>query len=175
MNGQPLTPDHGAPVRLIVPGWYGCASIKWVNAISIVDAEAEATSQMKEYAFKTHQRGVPNLAHEFEPAKPDPAAVPIRVEKWIVNNQIKYRVVGIAWGGSQPVGELQIRFNPEEDFVAVENVQHTASDSWTFWTHTWAPRKPDTYILRLRVADPSVRTRRLDMGFYARTVRITDL
>jgi DMSO/TMAO reductase YedYZ molybdopterin-dependent catalytic subunit len=175
MNGQPLTPDHGAPVRLIVPGWYGCASIKWVNAISIVDAEAEATSQMKEYAFKTHQRGVPNLAHEFEPAKPDPAAVPIRVEKWIVNNQIKYRVVGIVWGGSQPVGELQIRFNPEEDFVAVENVQHTASDSWTFWTHTWAPRKPDTYILRLRVADPSVRTRRLDMGFYARTVRITDL
>jgi DMSO/TMAO reductase YedYZ molybdopterin-dependent catalytic subunit len=175
MNGQPLTPDHGAPVRLIVPGWYGCASIKWVNAISIVDDDAAATSQMQEYAFKTHQRGVPNLAREFEPAKLDPAAMPIRVEKWIVNNKIKYRLIGILWGGSQPVNSLEIRFNPDEDFTAVEHVQQKSKDSWTFWTHSWDPRKPDTYIIRLRVADPSVRTRRLDMGFYARTVRITEV
>ncbi len=33
MNGHALTPDHGAPVRLVVPGWYGCAWIKWVNDI----------------------------------------------------------------------------------------------------------------------------------------------
>jgi len=175
MNGQPLTPDHGAPVRLIVPGWYGCTSIKWVNAISIVGDEAAATSQMQEYAFRTHQQGVPKLSREFEPAKPDPVAMPTRVEKWIVNNQIKYRVVGIVWGGSQLVSDIQIRFNPEEDFVAVENVQNSRSDSWAFWTQTWAPRKPDTYVIRLRVADPSVRTRRLDMGFYARTVRITEV
>ena len=31
MNGEPLTADHGAPVRLVVPGWYGCCWIKWVN------------------------------------------------------------------------------------------------------------------------------------------------
>jgi DMSO/TMAO reductase YedYZ molybdopterin-dependent catalytic subunit len=35
MNGQPLTKDHGAPIRLIVPGWYGCACIKWVNEITL--------------------------------------------------------------------------------------------------------------------------------------------
>jgi DMSO/TMAO reductase YedYZ molybdopterin-dependent catalytic subunit len=175
MNGQPLTPDHGAPVRLIVPGWYGCACIKWVNAISIVEENAVATSQMQEYAFRTHQQGVPKLAAEYEPAKPDPAAMPVRVEKWLVNNQIKYRVVGIVWGGSQPVKSLQIRFNPDQDFAAVENVQLAKTDSWRFWTHTWMPQKPDTYIIRLRVADPSVRTRRLDMGFYARTVRITEI
>src|SRR5256884_4995300 len=44
MNGKPLTPDHGAPGRLVVPGWYGCACIKWVTAISFVDDAAEATS-----------------------------------------------------------------------------------------------------------------------------------
>lgn len=175
MNGKPLTPDHGAPVRLIVPGWYGCASIKWVNAISIVDSDAEATSQMQEYAFRTHQRGVPKLASAYEPAKLDPAAMPIRVEKWIVNDQIKYRVVGILWGGSQPIKSVQIRFNPDEDFIVVDHLQQKSTGSWTFWTHSWSPRKPDTYVIRLRVADPSVRTRRLDMGFYARTVRITDV
>jgi len=175
MNGQSLTLDHGAPVRLVVPGWYGCASIKWVNSISIVDDEAPATSQMQEYAFRTHQQGVPRLARDFDPAKLDPATMPIRVEKWLVNDHVKYRVVGVLWGGSQPVKELQIRFNPDEDYVAVQNIQHTVSDSWIFWTHTWIPQKPDTYIIRLRVADSSVRTKRLDMGFYARTVRITDV
>lgn len=175
MNSQPLTPDHGAPVRLVVPGWYGCGSIKWVNAISIVDDESPATSQMQEYAFRTHQQGVPRLAREFEPAKLDPAAMPIRVEKWLVNSRVEYRIIGILWGGSQPVKALQIRFNPDEDFVAVENIQRTTSDSWTLWTHTWTPRKPNTYVICLRVADPSVRTRRLDMGFYLRTVRITDV
>jgi hypothetical protein len=57
MNGQPLTPDHGAPVRLALPGWYGCACIKWVNEIRAVDESAEATSQMKKYAARTHQHG----------------------------------------------------------------------------------------------------------------------
>jgi DMSO/TMAO reductase YedYZ molybdopterin-dependent catalytic subunit len=175
MNGKLLTLDHGAPVRLVVPGWYGCASIKWVNAISIVDDDTPATSQMQEYAFRTHQQGVPRLAREFEPAKLDPAAMPVRVEKWMVEDRIQYRIVGILWGGSQPVKQLQIQFSAEQDFVAIENIRRATSDSWTFWAHTWAPQKPGAYVIRLRVADLGVRTRRLDMGFYARTVRITDV
>ena len=175
MNGQPLTLDHGAPVRLVVPGWYGCTCIKWVNEISTLDASAEATSQMQEYAFRTHQQGVPKLAGEYEPATIDPAAMPIRIEKWQVKDRIVYRVVGIQWGGSQPVKALQIRFNPEEDYVAVDHLQPKTSDSWTFWTHAWRPRKPDRYVIRLHVGDPQVRTRRLDMGFYARTVEISEV
>ena len=50
MNGKPLRADHGAPIRLVVPGSYGCACIKWVTAISFVNDAAEATSQMQEYA-----------------------------------------------------------------------------------------------------------------------------
>src|SRR5262249_3692129 len=50
MNGAPLRPDHGAPLRLVVPGWYGCTAVKWVNEIALVDDEAPATDQMREYA-----------------------------------------------------------------------------------------------------------------------------
>ena len=42
MNGQPLTLDHGAPVRLVVPGWYGCSWIKWVNEVRLVKARPAA-------------------------------------------------------------------------------------------------------------------------------------
>jgi DMSO/TMAO reductase YedYZ molybdopterin-dependent catalytic subunit len=175
MNGSPLTKDHGAPVRLIVPGWYGCACIKWVNEITFTEDAAAAPSQMQEYAARTMQAGVPQFAREYKPATVDPAALPIRVEKWIVDEKIKYRVVGILWGGSQPIKGLEIRFNPEEDYVAVEKFEQTASDPWSFWSHNWTPKQPGTYMIRLRVKDPGVVTRRLDLGYYMRTVEITEV
>jgi DMSO/TMAO reductase YedYZ molybdopterin-dependent catalytic subunit len=119
MNGQPLTSDHGAPLRLLVPGWYGCTCIKWVTDIQLVSNDAEATSQMREFAARTHQTGVPVIARDYSPAIIDQAAMPTRVEKWLVNGKIKYRVVGILWGGSRPVKKLEIRFNLDEDYSPV--------------------------------------------------------
>lgn len=175
LNDEPLTRDHGAPVRLVVPGWYGCTCIKWVNEITLVREDAEATSQMQEYAARTHQTGVPQLAKEYQPAAIEQAAMPIRIEKWSVAGKIKYRVVGIAWGGSQPVKVLAIRFNPEEDYVPVENFNHTRNDPWTLWTHTWSPAAPGKYIIRLAVKEPQVQARRLDSGYYARTVEVSEV
>jgi DMSO/TMAO reductase YedYZ molybdopterin-dependent catalytic subunit len=174
MDGQPLSADHGAPVRLIVPGWYGCACIKWVNEITLVDEGAAATSQMQEYAARTLQKGVPQLAKDFEPATVDQAAMPVRIEQWAIGGKLTYRVVGILWGGSQPVTALEIRFNPEQDYIPVERFQHSANDPWSFWTHAWTPRQPGTYMIRLRVKEPHVRARRMDAGFYLRTVEITE-
>jgi len=173
LNGQPLTKDHGAPIRLVVPGWYGCTCIKWVNEITLVGEEAEATSQMQEYAGRTLQKGVPALAKEFQPAVIEQAAMPVRIEKWNVVGKIKYRVVGIAWGGSQPMKALQIRFNPEEDYVPVDNFHQVKNDPWTFWTHDWSPKAPGTYAIRLSVKEPVVQARRLDSGYYVRSVEIT--
>ena len=175
MNEQPLTADHGAPVRLVVPGWYGCTCIKWVDTITLLEEDAEATSQMQEYAARTHQNGVPALARDYEPAVIDQAAMPVRVEKWLVEGKIKYRVVGILWGGTQPVKALQIRFNPEEDYVPVDHFHQGANDPWSFWTHVWSPKSPGTYSIRLMVKEPPVRTRRLDSGYYVRSVDISEV
>jgi DMSO/TMAO reductase YedYZ molybdopterin-dependent catalytic subunit len=175
INGDPLPRDHGAPVRLVVPGWYGCACIKWVNEITLVDDSAPVTSQMQEYATRTMQTGMPEFARDYQPAVIDQAAMPIRVEKWLVGEKIKYRIVGILWGGSSLVKALEIRFNPEEDYVPVDYFQHAANDPWSFWSHAWTPRETGTYIIRLRVKDPAVVTRRLDSGYYVRTVEITEI
>ncbi len=175
MNGQPLPKDHGAPVRLVVPGWYGCTCIKWVNEITLVDDHVEATSQMQEFATRTLQPGVPTLAKDYRPASIDQAAMPIRIEKWVVDGRIKYRVVGILWGGSRPVNVLEIRFNPDEDYVPVDSFKHTANDPWSFWTHAWTPKKTGIYMIRLRVKDPPVPTRRLDTGYYLRSVEIREV
>ena len=175
LNGQALPKDHGAPVRLVVPGWYGCTSIKWVNEIMLVDERVEATSQMREYAARTLQKGVPRLAKHFEPASIDQAAMPIRIEKWSVERKMQYRVLGIAWGGSRPVKELQIRFNPDEEYVPVDNFHQVSNDPWTFWTHNWSPKAPGRYLIRLSVKEPAVEARRLDSGYYVRSVEVTDI
>ena len=179
MNGRPLTPDHGAPVRLVLPGWYGCACIKWVNEIAHVDEAAEPTSQMQEYAARTHQRGMPERASDYQPATIDPAAMPVRIEKWLVRDKVQYKAIGIVWGGTvrseaPSAANLLIRFGPDDPYVPVSHVD-PASGSWGLWSHFWTPSHPGTYRIRLRLADPSIRTRRLDEGFYVRQVRIDEV
>ena len=174
MNGSSLTKDHGAPVRLVVPGWYGCTCIKWVNEITLVGEDAAVTSQMEEFAARTMQQGVPELARDYRPAVIEQAAMPVRVEKWLVDGKIAYRVHGIAWGGFRPVSGLEIRFNEAEDFVPVAGFNQTSNDPWSFWTHPWAPKGPGIYHIQLRVTDNSVPARRLNAGYYVRSVEITE-
>jgi len=175
LDGKALSRDHGAPVRLVMPGWYGCTCIKWVDGITFVDEMAEATSQMAEYAARTHQQGSPQLARQFAAARIDAAAMPIRVEKWRAAGRVKYRVVGLLWGGTETVRALGIRFNPEEEFVRVESLRVPQTAPWTLWTHTWTPAAEGVHTIRLKVMEPAAQTRRLDSGYYARSVEIEEI
>jgi DMSO/TMAO reductase YedYZ molybdopterin-dependent catalytic subunit len=173
MNGAPLPLDHGAPVRLVVPNWYGCACIKWVDRVDLVPDDAPATSQMSEYAARTHQIGPPSLARDYTPAIVDTAATPVRVERWNVDGKIAYRVVGVIWGGARPTNALAIRFRANEAWVPVDDCPMPASTlTWSVWSHMWRPASPGRYQIVVRVADPSIRTRRLDLFFYVREVEI---
>ena len=176
MNGAPLTRDHGFPARLIVPGWYGCACVKWVNRVDVVADAAPATAQMREFAQRTHQDGNPALAREFTPAVIDAAAMPVRVEQWTAAGRLIYRIVGVLWGGSKPTNALRIRFKPNQPWLAVDACPMPATTaSWTLWSHLWRPATPGRYQIVLRVDDPAVRTRRLDVFFYTREVQIDDV
>jgi hypothetical protein len=130
---------------------------------------------MLEYAARTHQNGSPRLATDFLPARIDHAAMPIRVEKWLVDEKIRYRIVGLLWGGSQPVKTLAIRFNPEEDYVPVDSLPAAQTAPWTTWSHAWSHAARGTYIIRLAIKEPELRARRLESGYYARTVEITEV
>ncbi len=183
MNGALLTRDHGFPVRLIVPGWYGCSCVKWVNRIELVPDEAPATTQMKEFATRTHQPFSPAqidgsfttakavLARDFIPAVIDTAAMPVRVEQWMVGGRLEYRITGIIWGGSTPTNALQIRCKSSEPWVKVDDCPLPGSTlTWSLWWHTWRPAVPGRYQIVLKVNDPSIRTRRLDLFFYVREI-----
>ena len=51
MNGTPLTPSHGFPLRAIVPGWYGMAAIKWLQRIVVTERPFQGYYQTVDYGF----------------------------------------------------------------------------------------------------------------------------
>jgi DMSO/TMAO reductase YedYZ molybdopterin-dependent catalytic subunit len=171
MNGEVLPLDHGFPVRLYVPGWYGCVCIKWVTGIRVVDEDEPATSQMTEFAQRTHQDGSPRLARNFSAADMHQAAMPIRIERWLVDGRTVFRVVGILWGGFRATEGLHINFGDGPVPVDVCPAMQ-GNDTWTLWTHAWRPEGPGEYQIHCSIDDDSVPTRRLDTGFYDRFVAV---
>jgi DMSO/TMAO reductase YedYZ molybdopterin-dependent catalytic subunit len=176
MNGEPLPPDHGAPVRLVVPGWYGCAWIKWVSEVRLTRPDEPATSQMREFAGRTHQTAVHDLAADYAPASVQTAATPIRVEKRRGATTLEYRIVGIVWGGEKPVERLSIRFRADEPWIPFAICPPPATNRiWSLWEYRWKPAAPGVYDIALSVPDRAVPQRRLDAGYYMRQVRIEEI
>lgn len=173
LDGRELTADHGAPLRLAVSGWYGCCWIKWVTALDLVGSDEPATSQMKEFAVRTHQGGVPERAADYAPAIVDAAALPVRVERWRVAGSDRYRVVGLAWGGAGAPPALGIRFRPDAPFLPLDRQPVRApAGGFAWWSHAWQPPAPGRYLVQLAVADPAVSARRLAGGFYVRAIEV---
>ena len=179
MNGVALPRDHGSPVRLIVPGWYGCACIKWVNRIELVPDDAPATTQMREFAARTHQpfdslnRSVTGTARATSCRR---SSTQRRCRSASRNGRAGrprlLPLIGIVWGGSKPTNALSIRFRANLPWMRVEDCPLPAStETWSVWTHTWRPDAPGRYQIVLRVDDPTIRTRRLDLFFYARSMK----
>jgi DMSO/TMAO reductase YedYZ molybdopterin-dependent catalytic subunit len=192
MNGQPLPKNHGAPVRLIIPGWYGCSEVKWVNEIKFVDEQQKATWQMLEFSDRTNQdisRGRqpgfrhpfgPALAKDYRAATIDQAALPVRVEQWNLGGKIVYRIVGITWGGPVRSEKLKIQFTGRKaaspwaplDFCKAA----TSNSQYGIWMHTFTPPKKGYYRIHVRLQDTKVNHgRRLQGGEYDRRVFIPEV
>jgi DMSO/TMAO reductase YedYZ molybdopterin-dependent catalytic subunit len=190
MNGAPLSAEHGHPVRLVVPGWYACASVKWVNEIALVDDEAEATDHMREYAGRTHQDPAgprdralmeagrrpegPRLARDFRPAVIDPAAAPVRVETLRrPGGALSHRIVGLAWGGFGARQVLRLRLRPASGGEGrLERVEAAPAAPWSFWAHEVPLLAPGRYRIEMAIEGDGVSTRRLDVGYYNREFEV---
>jgi DMSO/TMAO reductase YedYZ molybdopterin-dependent catalytic subunit len=173
MDHEPLSEEHGAPVRLLLPFWFGCCWVKWVDRIDFVGDDEPATSQMVEFASRTHQDGTPALAKDYLPAIIEPCAVATRFERWDVGGQPAFRVVGLLWGGPDVVADLRIALNG----VSFGPVEIGAGDvqTWRAWSSRlfWATEVESGEVeIAMSVHDEGVSARRLAWGWYRRKVVI---
>jgi DMSO/TMAO reductase YedYZ molybdopterin-dependent catalytic subunit len=168
MNGAPLTRDHGAPFRLVVPGWYGCCAIKWIREIVFVKRDAQPSRHMYEYATRTHQPELFELAREFEPAIVDVAAVATRLER----RGRDYRLSGVLWGGRSREYTLAVSadgFRTQD----VSRVRRPNVDGWASWSVPFHPPRLSELSIACRVLAPHERQRRLDEQWYLRRMRLS--
>ena len=189
LNGAPLPKNHGAPARLLIPGWFGCTEVKWVNEIKFVDNNQKATWQMLEFSDRTNQQTHrvpgfyhalgPPLARDYRPGTIDQNAIPVRVEQWKVDGKIRYRIVGITWGGvngRNRTEKLKIRFVTAGGSSQVEPVRFckavSSNSEYGIWTHTFEPRRRGYCRIQVRLDDRNVPSRRLQSGTFDRGVFI---
>jgi DMSO/TMAO reductase YedYZ molybdopterin-dependent catalytic subunit len=183
MNGDLLSPDHGSPVRLVVPTHYGCCQIKWVNEITIVREEIAATPQMIEFALRTHQTidldrlssGVPVPVTEFQPPEIQPSALPVRAELWETENGKAVRIVGISWGGIKPARKLAIRIGSQSPEVPVSIFEPRLNGlPFGLWCHLWVPQRDNFSdgTISMRYLDAGIKSVRMDRGHYSRRLEL---
>jgi hypothetical protein len=101
--------------------------------------------------------------------------MPIRVERRRARGRVFYRLFGIQWGGRQPTDALAIRFADGAPAVNVDECPRPpGTRTWSFWRHDWHPAAPGEYAVSLSLADPRLRSLRLDRGFYTRRIVVSD-
>lgn len=152
MNGQPLLPQHGAPLRLIVPGWYGMASVKWLTRIDVIDHAYQGFQQVGTYIFKQveGEAGVPVTTIRVKSL-----LVPPGIPDWYSRRRLVERgtvpLFGRAWSGAGvPITKVEVgidgRFSPAElDSPA-------GKFAWRGWRFDWSA-EPGEYELSCRATD----------------------
>ena len=128
MNGEPLPSEHGAPLRLVVPGWYGVASVKWLTRISLIERAFEGFFQKERYVVgREPVRRILPRAVITEPA--DGARVP----------RAPMVVRGRAWSGHAPVDLVEVSSDGGYSWHPADLGPANSRYAWREWTTTVEP------------------------------------
>jgi DMSO/TMAO reductase YedYZ molybdopterin-dependent catalytic subunit len=154
MNGELLSPSHGFPLRLFVPGWYGVASVKWLRRIEVLDRPFHGYYQSVKY---TVQRATPNgqetvvvgpMAVKAELIRPAAGA-----ELGIGTN----RLFGVAWAGEEAVERVEVSTDGGLSWTEAELLAAPAPYCWTLWEYLWEVGEPGDYSLLTRAVSATGR------------------
>src|SRR5262249_12657071 len=109
INGRPLPPQHGFPVRLLVPGWYGMTSVKWLRSITVLDHAFGGYQQATAYHFRksSDERGVP-VTRMLPRALMIPPGVPDFMTRTRFVEPASQLLEGRAWSGLAPLLNVEI-------------------------------------------------------------------
>ena len=147
MNGQELPLEHGHPLRLMVPGWYGMASVKWLKRLSVLDTDYSGYFQGKKYVIEDE------LGH----------TVPLTTigVKSLIGNPSEGSTVsigqvcvtGVAWSGQDRIARVDFSSDNGATWTATEMVGPSEQYAWQKWHYAWNPKQTGAYSLMSRAVD----------------------
>ncbi len=152
MNGRDLPLDHGYPVRAVVPGHYGMASVKWLTHIQAVREPFQGYWQTSDYGYWDYLDGKP-LRRALGEMKLKSEIVRPRVHETLAPNQI-CTVFGSAWAGETDVTAVSVSTDGGQTWAEAEFLDPIQRHAWRRWKFDWlTPKKPGRYTLLSRAKD----------------------
>jgi DMSO/TMAO reductase YedYZ molybdopterin-dependent catalytic subunit len=151
MNDEPLSEQHGFPVRAVVGGWFGMAWVKWIAEIRIVDRPFMGYWQARDYFHWERDLGEPTLVPLTEMPVKAQIARPITGSEVVVNE--RYRVYGAAWSGSAPIARVEFSSDGGEKWSDARLLEPESEYAWRLWEYQWTPEEPGRYLLLCRATD----------------------
>jgi DMSO/TMAO reductase YedYZ molybdopterin-dependent catalytic subunit/rhodanese-related sulfurtransferase/glyoxylase-like metal-dependent hydrolase (beta-lactamase superfamily II) len=154
MNGEPLPVEHGYPLRLIVPGWYAVASVKWLTDIEVVGAPLTAFFQTERYYFEREHDG----EIECEPVRLQRVRSVITTPadgETVPAGELTVR--GVAWSGAAPIAEVALSVG-QGPWQQARLIGDRRPHSWQWWELVCRFDEPGPKTLRARASDHAGRT-----------------
>lgn len=150
-NG-PLTPDHGAPLRAVVGGWYGMAAVKWLTRIVVTDKPYDGFWQVFDYAYWDRKSGLPQLIPitEIQPK----AIFTSLTDGAELTANTAIRLSGHAWAGESPVAKVEFSDDGGKTFTPTTLAWKPEEFRPVIWSHQWkVPAKKGPLKLVVRCTD----------------------
>lgn len=151
MNGEPLNSKHGAPVRLVVPGHYGVAWVKWLNRIELMDRKYLGRFMGRDYVtIRGEKQGDQTIWRETSVGRMNLKSVVGRVVKRTDGSIL---IAGAAWSDGTPIPKIEVRIDEGNWMPAKLDTSHNEPFTWRFWSLEWRDAKPGEHSLASRATD----------------------
>jgi DMSO/TMAO reductase YedYZ molybdopterin-dependent catalytic subunit len=157
MNSQPLPREHGFPVRLIAPGWYGVANVKWLTRIEVADHRHAGQFMARDYvSIREEQRGDQTVWTFATVGHDRLKSAPAKVTR----SGDRYAIMGAAWGA--PIARVEVQIDDGQWMAATLEspvVSQSGSSSrnsrysWRFWTFDWGRPAAGEHRIKSRATD----------------------
>jgi len=169
MNGADLPPEHGFPVRAIVPGWYAMASIKWLQRVIITDQPFTGYYQTIDYAYWKRRAKVAELIPLSEMQIKAEIAKPAEGETVPANSSVRVR--GAAWTSDSQITKVELSTDGGSTWNETNLLGEPKPNAWRLWEFNWqTPAAPGNQTLMARATDSLGHTQPLqrdpDRGTY---------
>jgi sulfane dehydrogenase subunit SoxC len=162
MNGAPLLPQHGFPVRAIVPGWYGMTQVKWLKRITVVTEPFEGFQQAVAYRFLTSEDDPGRPVTRMRPRSlMVPPGIPdfFTRERRLEPGPCTLR--GRAWSGRAPIERVEVSTDGGATWSDAQLQAPAGAHAWAGWSFDWDASEPGAYELCSRATDASGTTQPL--------------
>jgi DMSO/TMAO reductase YedYZ molybdopterin-dependent catalytic subunit len=153
VNGQPLPPQHGFPLRLIVPGWYGMAHVKWLREVAVLDEPFRGYQQAETYLFRESEADPGTPVTRIRPrALLAPPGIPDFLTRARRLPAAPCLLEGRAWSGWAPVTRVEVSADGGQTWAEATLGDPAPPFAWRAWSYLWEAR-PGEYELCSRASD----------------------